>query len=426
MFGVLVEFIVAFIDTAFLGRVSELALNTAGNAGLIYITFYMAGQGLAGGVQIIVARRYGANRFSDCGKLTGQSIILLFLFAVILYFAFQLFGDILVSSTIQDSKIAVAMTEFLNYRTLGYFVALPHLALISFYTGIGRTNVLIGSTFVLSIINIIFDYILIHGHFGFPAMGANGAALASVLAESGAFIFIIIYTVFFSTKNAQFKLGKLIFHTKSVLKTLRLGSPLMLQRFLSLASWTIFFMFIEKLGSTDLAASQVVRTLYFIAFIPIMGFSVATKTFVSQALGNNGINHIKPIIKKTMLLGVLITLLTSHGAIFYPELIVSAIVDDVKLITQASNILMVIFPSMIMFSIAGILTSTVAGTGNTRMFLLIEAFSITAYLTLAYLITIVYPKDVTLVWMLEYIYFGVLLILALVYLKSGHWKKIKV
>ena len=45
MFGVLVEFIVAFIDTLFLGRVSELALNTAGNAALIYMTFFMTSQG---------------------------------------------------------------------------------------------------------------------------------------------------------------------------------------------------------------------------------------------------------------------------------------------------------------------------------------------------------------------------------------------
>ena len=426
MFGVVVEFIVAFIDTAFLGKVSELALHTAGNAGLLYITFYMTGQGLASAMQIIIARRYGAKRFADCGRITGQSVILQFLFGCLLFLCYWLFGHSVVSASVESKAISESMISFLNIRTLGYLIAMPSLALISFYTGIGKTKALIGSTFVLSVINIIGDYILIHGKFGFPVMGANGAAIASVLAEAGALIFLIAYSINYGKKYPQFKLGTFVFHKRSVFKSVNLGAPLMAQRFLSLASWTIFFLLIEKLGSAQLAMSQVVRTLYFLAFIPIMGFSIATKTFVSQALGDGKPYFVKSIINKCLLLAVGITVITSHGVLLYPEFLVSTIVDEPYLITGAADILFILFPSMILFSISGVLFSAVSGAGNTKMAFFMEAASILIYLVAAYFITIKYPQPVHYVWMLEYLYFGFLIIVSVIYLKTGHWKKIKV
>lgn len=426
MFGVIVEFIVAFIDTAFLGRVSELALNTAGNAGLLYITFYMTGQGLASAMQIIIARRYGAGRFADCGKLTGQSAILQLLFGFLLFGLYWCFGKPVVNASVESPEIASSMIGFLDYRCLGYLIAMPQLALISFYTGIGKTRALVGTTFVLSIINIIGDYLLINGKFGFPEMGANGAAIASVIAEGGAFLYLIIYSYYYGKKHPKYQLGSFIFHKRSVMKSINLGAPLMAQRFLSMASWTIFFLLIEKLGSAQLAMSQVVRTLYFLAFIPIMGFSIATKTFVSQALGDGKVGYVKDIIKKCLILAVGITIITSHGVVLYPEFLVSTIVNEPYLIEGAAEILMILFPSMILFSISGVLFNTISGAGNTKMAFLMEAASIFIYLYAAYLITIKYPQPVRIVWMLEYLYFGFLIIVSLIYLKSGHWKKIKV
>jgi len=426
MFGVVVEFIVAFIDTAFLGTVSELALNTAGNAGLLYITFYMTGQGLASAMQIIIARRYGAKRYADCGRLTGQSAILQFLFGCLLFVSYWLFGHYIVSVSVESVAISNSMISFLNIRTIGYLIAMPSLALISFYTGIGKTKALVGSMFVLSIINIIGDYVLINGKYGFPMLGANGAAIASVLAEGGALVYLIIHSFYYAKKYPQFKLGTFVFHKRSVLKSINLGVPLMAQRFLAMASWTVFFLLIEKLGSAQLAMSQVVRTLYFLAFIPIMGFSIATKTFVSQALGDGKAHFVKGIINKCLILAIGITVVTSHGVLLYPEFLVSTIVDEPYLIEGAAAILKILFPSMILFSISGVLFSTVSGAGNTKMAFLMEAASIIVYLFAAYLITIIYPQPVHYVWMLEYLYFGFLIIVSMIYLKTGHWKKIKV
>lgn len=426
MFGVFVEFIVAFIDTAFLGRVSELALNTAGNAGLLYITFYMTGQGLASAMQIIIARRYGAKKYAECGQITGQSAILQFIFGILLLILYWLFGKPIVMASMESTEIATSMISFLNIRNVGYLIVLPQLALISFYTGIGQTKALIGTTFVLSVVNIIGDYVLIYGHYGFPELGADGAAYASVIAEFVSFIYLLFYSYRFHIKFPKFELGSFVMNKESILKSINLGVPLMAQRFLAMASWTIFFFFIEKLGSAELAMSQVVRTLYFLAFIPIMGFSITTKTFVSQALGDGKVEYVKDIIKKCLILAVAITIVTAHGVLLYPEYLVSIIVKEPYLIEGASSILLILFPSMILFSISGVLFNTVAGAGNTKMAFLMEAVSIFIYLLAAYFITIVYPQPVSVVWMLEYLYFGFLIIVSLIYLRSGHWKKINV
>lgn len=426
MFGVLVEFIVAFIDTLFLGRVSELALNTAGNAALIYMTFFMTSQGLSSAMQILIARRYGQQKYQQCGEILGQGVLLLLGFAVFLIISFILLGQKLIPLSVDNQDIALAMDDFLSIRCFGYLFALPQLAMVSFYTGIGKTKVLIGSTLILSGVNILGDYLLIHGAWGFPEMGANGAALASVIAELTSFIFLICYTQFYRIKHASLGIGALVWKKASIYKTINLGAPLMVQSFLSLASWTIFFLFIEKLGSEQLAMSQLVRTLYFLAFIPIMGFTVATKTFISQAIGQGEINAVYSIINKCLILGLAITILTAHGVWLYPEVLVSFIVDQDYLIKGAAEILSVLFPSMLLFSISGVLFSAVSGSGNTRMVLLIEALSILIYLYAAYWLTIKYPQPVHYVWMLEYLYFGFLILASVWYLKSGHWKKLTV
>ena len=69
MFGTFVQFLVTLTDTAFLTRISEVALDAAGTAALIYVTFFMVGVGISNGAQIIIARREGSGNYSAIGKL---------------------------------------------------------------------------------------------------------------------------------------------------------------------------------------------------------------------------------------------------------------------------------------------------------------------------------------------------------------------
>lgn len=99
---------------------------------------------------------------------------------------------------------------------------------------------------------------------------------------------------------------------------------------------------------------------------------------------------------------------------------------DPEIIKAARPVMYLISGVLPLFSISIMLFNGVTGTANTRISMLIEFSAIVIYLWAAYCLAIVWEKSLTIIWSVEYLYFIVLGGLSLIYLRSGHWKKIKI
>ena len=238
--GSIAQNLINFTDTAFLGRVGEVALGAGALGGIFYLAVIMLGLGFGTGAQIIIARRYGEGNLKEVGPVVDHTIGFLVVMAIISYALLQYGSEYILRWFVSSEKVFDATVRFLDYRAFGIFFAFLNVSFRAFYVGLAKTKVITYTTVVLAIINIIFDYLLIFGHYGFPEMGIEGAALASVIAEVFALAFFVLYTLI-TIRSSDYGLFRFLkFSTKKLVNIVRIAVPIMMQMFLSLAVWFVF------------------------------------------------------------------------------------------------------------------------------------------------------------------------------------------
>ena len=233
IFGNLAQTLITLTDTAFLGRVSPIALGASMMAGIYYYVFSTLAWGFSIGVQIIVARRLGEGKLNRIGVIFEHGIVFVLLLSTGLFLIQHYFSDYLLEKVIQSPHIYAAAMEYMNYRHYGIIFVCFNFLFRALYIGLSNTKVISFSTLLMAGVNIFLDYVLVFGKWGFPHMGVGGAALASVCAELSALLFFIFYTLArLPLKTyALFAFHKLEgWLMKSILK---LAFPTMIQKLLS-------------------------------------------------------------------------------------------------------------------------------------------------------------------------------------------------
>jgi putative MATE family efflux protein len=420
--GLVAQNIMLVIDTAFLGRVSEVTLGAAAIGGVFYLCLVMLATGFTVGAQILIGRRNGEQNKSAIGKIFDHTQIFLIFLALILMFFLQIGAPILLSKFISSPSILAESLAFIHYRKFGLLFGFLVLGFNALYVGITQTKVLTLSTFVMAIVNIVMDYLLIFGKYGFPEMGIGGAALATNIAEACTLVFYVSWVLLRRNNRTYY-----LFHLRKIditlLKSLlNLAVPVMFQYFLSFFAWFIFFLIIEQIGETALAASNIARSIYMLLMIPVWGLSASVNTLVSNTIGRGFHDQVIKLIYRILGIGMIFNVLLVQIIIFFPHPIISIYTESEELISATVPILRVISLALIAFSFGMIVFNGLSGTGKTMLALKIEILSIIFYLLTTLLIAFIFNAPAHVVWMVEIVYFSAMGFFALIALKRGNWK----
>lgn len=418
-----IQSIVLITDASFISRYSTLAFDAVGNGGLIYITMYMALAGMGDGAQILIARRIGQQNTNVIGRIFGTSILTHFIIAFFLFSFLQFIMPGLLNSYSKNQELSLLQGDYIQIRSYALFFAMISLSIQAFFIANGKTWVVMISAILTAGSNILLDYLLISGNGGFPEMGLKGAAWASTISDGIGMIFMVIFLIF-SFERKEFKLfSHFSINFPSMKELFKLGSPLMLQGFLALATWTVFFTWIEQIGTFELTVSQNIRSIYFLAFVPIWGFAGTTKTYISQYLGKGDLTSLKIIQRRIQFLTMIFLFIFFHGAFLYPEQLVGFINPSEEYIAKSAEIMRFISISIFMFGLFSVYFQTINGSGNTMVTFSIEVISVGVYIIAAYFLIKVFTVDIRWIWSVEYIYFGTMGILSILYLRYFNWKK---
>lgn len=424
--GLVAQNLMVVIDTAFLGRLGAVTLGAAAIGGIFYLCLVMLGAGFAIGMQIVIGRRNGEGNLQMIGKVFDHGLYFMIALAIMLFVLLTYGAPSLLSWFLASDAVLAESLVYLEHRRFGFLFGFLVLACNSFYIGITRTPILIASTSLMAATNILLDYLLIFGHWGMPAMGIAGAAMATNFAEIITFAFLVGW----SLKNQSVQNYRLFRFERISLQQyktlLKVGVPVMFQYFFSFSAWFVFFLIIEQIGETALAASNITRSFYMLLMIPVWGLSSATNTLVSNIIGQGRTDDVIPLIKKVMFTGLLITLVIVQVNIFIPQQIAAMFTHEAHLVEATVPLLRVVSVALFTFSFGMILFSGLSGTGKTLVALGIEVLSITFYLATAFIIAVWFDGSAAMVWSVEIIYFLVLGLGALAYLRSGKWKTFKV
>lgn len=423
IFGNLAQTLITLTDTAFLGRVSPIALGASMIAGIYYYVFSTLAWGFSIGVQIIVARRLGENKLQRIGVVFEHGLVFVLLLSTALFLIQHYFTDYLLEHIIQSANIYTAAMEYMKYRHYGIIFVCFNFLFRALYIGLSNTKVISFSTILMAVVNIFLDYVLVFGKWGFPHMGIGGAALASVCAEVTALLFFFAYTLLkLPLKTyALFAFHKLEgWLMKAVLK---LALPTMLQKLLSFGTWFIFFVLVERMGEEPIAVSGIVRSVYMLIMIPVFAFAATANTLTSRLIGAGRQNEVMSTLVKTFRLSFVCILPVLLCCIFFPATVLSIYTDNVSLATASVSSLYVICAAAIAMSFGMTFFEAVSGTGNTIQALWLESLVLAAYTFSVWFFARIVATDVAWVWTSEITY-GILIgIVSLVYIRFAHWHK---
>jgi putative MATE family efflux protein len=375
------------------------------------------------GAQIIIARRIGEERISAIGRVFGTSFLTNFILAVSFFGILHWFLPSAILGYSKHQDIALLQGDFLRIRSFALFFAMITITVQAFLLAKGKSMIVLYAALITAISNIFLANALIFGNFGLPEMGIKGAAFANTIADALGMLFLVVYLIF-STERREYQLfSHFKFDLSSMKELLKVGSPLMFQGFFALATWTLFFTWLEQKGQFDLTVSQNIRAIYFLAFVPIWGFAGTTKTYISQYIGAKKFEAIPTIQKRIQLMTLLFLCATFHGAIFYPEALIRLINPAEAYVQKSAQILRLISVSIMLYGFASVYFQTIHGSGNTLHSMFIEFGTVSVYVLFCYLFIKVWNLDVYWIWTVEYIYFILMGLASISYLRLYDWKK---
>lgn len=426
LISLVMQTLINVTDTAYMGRVGDIELGATALVSVYYLAIYMAVFGFSVGAQILIARRNGEGRYGEIGGIVTQGTTFLIAIALALVAVSQLFSPMLLGAIVSSDKIYDACISYLDWRVWGLLFSAVNVMGRAFFVGIMRTKVLMWNSIILTLSNVVFNYIFVFGAFGIPAMGIAGAALGSVLAEMFAMAHFVIYALMKVDLSHYGFSFKQRFSPAIVGNIMSLSVWTMIQNFLTHAVWFVFFLAIEHLGEEQLAITNIVRSGSSLIFMPIIAFASTASTLVSNALGASRADDVPLLLTRCVKMAYFIIIPMMVVIAFMPQTFMRIFTDNPQLLQGSVASVYVMLGFNIVAIPACILFHAVSGTGNTRLALGMEIIATILYSFSIYYIIFFLRAKVEVCWSVEYIYWTTLLICSALYFKYGSWRNRRV
>jgi putative MATE family efflux protein len=425
--GMLSITLLSVVDTAMLGRLGPIPLAAAGIASIGYFMLAFSLSGIGIGVQTLVARRFGEQNYPRCGEVLNAGLLLGLIGGIPFVALSSVLASALAPALSGDPQVSHFGEIYLRYRFWGATFLFLNQTYRGFFNGLGETKQQMASAILVTVSNILLDYALIFGHFGLPAMGVAGAAVASTIATGiGSAYFALISLS--SRYRQRFRLyQRVAFARIWVRPILRLSLPVIGQRFLSEGSFFAFFSIVARIGTLELAASNVIRSVVSLSIMPAFGIGVAAAALVGQNLGASCPEKAEGFAWEAAKLAAY--LMGGVGLLFtaFPQWIFMIYTNDPAVIALGRAPLILLGISQALGGTGIVLSQALQGAGNTRFVMLGELIVCVAfYLPTAYLLGLTLRLGIVGAWLGEVFYWLVLAFLMSWKFRQGTWKTIRV
>lgn len=320
------QFVTSFvnlIDNIMIGSVGSIALTSVTVANKFYLIFNSTLFGLCGSSGIFIAQYFGAKDDKKCQQVFNINLLFsllsgLLFTAMILFFPIQILK--LFSNTPAIIEAGSTYLNFIKYSYIPYSISMTCMMA---FRAVGINNIQLKVGILTVAINTILNYVLIFGHFGFPALGVEGAAIATLIAR---LVETMIYIMLLLKHRHYFKLdlpGLVHIDSDLVVKVMRKAIPLTINEILfSLGNAMIFKSYIRT-NEFLVAAISVVDTVMNIAFIVFGGLSSAVAILIGNKLGANKLKEARENSLKLIVFGAILGIATTLILIITSSLIPS-------------------------------------------------------------------------------------------------------
>lgn len=279
-----------FADRLMVARLGEAApIAAVGSAGLWAFLLSTVFLGVVGCVSTFVAQSLGRGRKGDCARYAWQGIYI-GLGAGLLALAIWPLARYLFLPMGHSPAVTELELEYFRIRLLGYVPMAWSGGLVAFFTAIGRPKITMYVALASNACNLILNYLLIYGEYGFPRLGVGGAALATIISQW--LHAVLLFWLFFRRDlNGEYQTRTLWrFDAHRARELWRIGLPAGFMFLLDIATWGVFVSFIVgRFGDTALAANNIALSFMSMSFMPAVAINQALTAIVGRWVGQGNI-----------------------------------------------------------------------------------------------------------------------------------------
>lgn len=276
--------VMQFCDRIFLARYSSISIQAALPAGILAFTFSCLFHALAGYAGTFVAQYHGAKNPEGTVRATAQGLWVALLTWPLLLLLIPA-GWWMMRASGHAPAVLAQEIRYFTILMLGSGAMSLAGAVDGYFSGLGRTWISLLPNVLSCVANIVLDYAMIFGHWGFPEMGITGAAWATSIAGALSPVVLLVLFLREPPVRAMGWRNALRFDRVLMKQLLRFGVPSGLHLLVDVGAFAVFLLLTGRMDDVSLAASNIALSINNVAFMPLLGLSIAATILVGQYQG---------------------------------------------------------------------------------------------------------------------------------------------
>lgn len=336
--GMIGHTLVSLVDNIMVGQLgtAELAAVSLGNS-FVFIAMSL-GIGFSTAITPLVAEADGEKNIEKGKQAFNHGLFLCTVLGVSLFLLLLVLKPLMYKMSQPDEVVAFAK-PYLDLVAFSLIPLIMFQGFKQFADGLSQTKYSMWATIVANVINVVLNYLLIFGKFGFPEMGIIGAAIGTLISR----VFMVVFIWYLLKRKDKFKPYFERFSFKNIKKQvlnkiIGLGFPSALQMLFEVAVFTSAIWLSGVLGKNPQAANQIALNLSSMTFMVAMGLSVAAMIRVGNQKGLQNFKELRRIAFSIFLLVILLDVVFALIFYVFNTQLPRMYVDETDLVNQADNI----------------------------------------------------------------------------------------
>jgi putative MATE family efflux protein len=311
------------VDNVMIGNLGQSSIAAVGLANKVFFVFTLLLFGIVSGSSILTAQYFGKNDIPNIRKVLGMSLIIGLIGSVIFVIPSLICPEFVMSIFTPNENTIKIGASYLSIVAISYPLTAVTNVYIALLRGINQVKAPVIVTLISIFIKVILNYILIFGHFGMPAFGVRGEAIATIIAR----VFectCILFIVYLEKGPAAAKFKELIDIKKNFIKLyFSTVSPVIINEFMWGLGVTIYSLVYGRMGDAAVASITIAQTVEQIVTVIFQGISAATAVILGNELGANKLEDAKRHSKHFIILEFIFALLMGLVCFFIMNPLIS-------------------------------------------------------------------------------------------------------
>ena len=418
--------VMVFTDRLFMSYIDATHIAAALGGGVAFVFTISLVMGLITYANALVAQYYGAGELRKCSRVTTQGIIIALCSTPLLVVAALGVGESFALLGHDPAQVAIERTYF-YVLMWGAFFTLVKACMACYFTGIGRTRVVMIVDLAGAALNVPLSWVLIFGKSGLPALGISGAGLGTVVATLFS-IFLYLYFYLGPEHRRQFAVDDAWRFDRAIMRRfLRLGAPSGLESFMNTATFNVFLLLFQSYGVVQGAAMAIVFNWDILSFIPMMGLNIGVMSLIGRFVGAADMARARQVIVAGFTVAFAYSGTLALFFLLFRGLLVAVFATPDADFAQIQALAEYMMVGLVTYMLADatilIAGGVLRGAGDTRWIMITSTSVHWVMLVAQYLIIVEYQMGPKVSW---WLFVAMLLVLAAIYvmrLASNRWRQ---